>query len=290
VKGAVRGMGKRSMPLGGVVAGVVALNLLGGSAMAAAPAKAPKPQDVTAARTVIRAITRFDQTAVRREGAMTAAAKALVAQVKAGCADGIPASIANGTAQQQAVAFDLIFEGAFDLSLDSLHPVVGPGRVLSRSLGRVHFSKHAFTHDIHTIAKIQSTLLAMKASDLCADVKAAAANGFTADPPGTTAALKAFARVLAPGSKGVTGVLKGLKSDLTTDHDRAALKRLQTVDARYQKFSTNLGLKWGAKLGNILSPPSTGTGPGGFPTTPPPPPPTGSVRRARITSAFAALS
>ena len=115
------------MPLSGVVAGVIALNLLGGSAMAA-PASAPKPQDVKAARTVVRAITRFDQTAVRHEGAMTAAAKALVAQAQAGCAGGIPASIANGTAQQQAVAFDLIFEGAFDLSIDALHPVVHPAR------------------------------------------------------------------------------------------------------------------------------------------------------------------
>ncbi len=280
------------MPLSGVVAGAIVLGLLGGSAMAA-PATAPKPQDVKAARTVVRAITRFDQVAVRREGATTAAVKAMVAQTKAGCAGQIPASIANGTAQQQAVVFDLIFEGAFDLSLDALHPVVHPGRALSRSLAHVHFSKHAFTHAIHVIANTQSTLLALKPSDLCADVTAAAANGFAADPPGTTAALKGFAKVVAPPAKGITGVLKGLKSDLTSDRDRAALKHLQTVDARYQKFSTNLGLKWGAKLGNVLSPPPSGTGPGGFPTNPPPsppsPPPAGSARHAQMTSAFAAL-
>jgi hypothetical protein len=286
-------MGKRWMPLSGVVAGAIVLNLLGGSAMAA-PASAPKPQDVKAARTVIRAITRFDQTALHHEGAMTAAAKALVAQVQAGCAGGIPASIANGTAQQQGVAFDLIFEGAFDLSIDSLHPVAHPARALSRSLARVHFSKRAFTQDIHSIAKIQSILLGLKPSDLCADVKAAAANGFTADPPGTTAALEGFGKVLLPTSKGITGVLKSLKSDLTTDRDRAALKHLQTVDARYQKFSTNLGLKWGGKLGNVLSPPPSGSGNGGFPTNPPSPspplpPPAVSTRGAQMTSAFAAL-
>jgi hypothetical protein len=284
-------MGTRSISLGGVVAGVLALNLLGGSAIAAAPAKAPKPQDVTAARSVVRAISRFDQTAVRHEAAMTAAAKALVDQVQAGCAGGIPASIANGTAQQQAVAFDLIFEGAFDLSLDSLHPVVHPGQALSRSLARVHFSKRAFTRDIHAIAKIQGTLLALKPSDLCADVKAAAANGFTADPPGTTTALKGFAQVLSPTTKGITAVLKGLTSDLTSDRDRASLLHLQTVNARYQRFSTNLGLKWGQKLGNVLSPPASGSGNGGFPTTPPPapPPPTGSAGRSAMTSALAAL-
>jgi hypothetical protein len=278
-------MGKRSLPLSGVVAGAIVFGLLGGSAMAAPTA--PKPQDVKAARTVVRAITRFDQTAVRHEGAMTAAVKALVAQAQAGCAGGIPASIAHGTAQQQGVAVDLIFEGAFDLSLDSLHPVAHPGHALSRSLARVHFSKRTFTHDIHAIAKIQSVLLGLKPSDLCADVKAAAANGFTADPPGTTVALKGLAKVLVPTSKGITGVLKGLKADLTTDRDRAALEHLQTVDARYQKFSTNLGLKWGEKLGNVLSPPAPGSGNGGFPTNPPPP--AGSARRAQMTSAFAAL-
>ena len=124
-------------------------------------------------------------------------------------------------------------------------------------------------------------------------MKAAAANGFTADPPGTTAALKGFAKVFRPTSKGITAVLKSLRADLTTDRDRAALKHLQTVDARYQKFSTNLGLKWGAKLGNVLSPPPSGTGSGGFPTnpppSPPPPPPAGSARRATMTAAFAAL-
>jgi hypothetical protein len=281
-------MGKRWMPLSGVVAGAIALNLLGGSAVAA-PAAAPKPQDVKAARTVVHALTRFDETAVRREGAMTAAARDLVAQVKADCAGGIPASIANGTAQQQGVAFDLIFEGAFDLSLDSLHPVAHPGRALSRSLARVHFSKHAFTHDIHTIAKLQSILLGQTPSDLCADVKAAAANGFTADPPGTTGALTGFAKVFIPTSKGITGVLKSLKADLTTDRDRAALKHLQTVDARYQKFSDNLGLQWGTKLGNVLSPPPPGSGNGGFPTNPPPPPPAGSAQGAQMNSAFAAL-
>jgi hypothetical protein len=209
------------------------------------------------------------------------------------CAGAIPASVANGTAQQQAVAFDLIFEGAFDLSLDSLHPVAHPARALSRSLAHVHFSRRAFTHAIHAIAKIQSTLLGLKPSALCADVKAAAANGFTADPPGTTAALKGVAKVFIPTSKGIAGVLKSVKADLTTDRDRAALKRLQTVDARYQRFSANLGRKWGNKLGNVLSPPPSGGGSGGFPTNPPPPPSSageaGSVRRGQMTSAFAAL-
>src|ERR1700743_2624392 len=116
-------MGMKWKPLGGVVVGLVALVVLAGSALAAAPAAAPNPQNVKAARAVVRANTIFSLTALHREGAMTAAAKAMVAQVKAGCAGGIPASLANGTKQQQSIVFDLVFEGAFDLSLDVAGPI-----------------------------------------------------------------------------------------------------------------------------------------------------------------------
>ncbi len=263
---------------------VAALGVLGGSAAA----KAPKPGDVAAARKVIHAISRFDETAVHREGAMTAAAKALVAQVQAGCAGGIPSTVTNGTSQQQAVAFDLVFEAAFDLSLDVVVPVRQPGLVLAKQLDRVHFSTATFTRGIHNAAKIQRGILNLKQSDLCGDVKAAAANGFTGDPPGTTAFLGAFQRVVAPAATKVTTVLKKLAAYLTTTRDKAALTHLKTVDARYQKFATNLGTKWGAKLGAVLAPTSSGgSGSGGG--FPPPPPTTGSSRRAVVTDAFATL-
>jgi hypothetical protein len=272
----------RSVSLGGVVAGMIAVNLLGGSAMAATP---PEARDVAAARTVIRAITRFDQTALRHEGAMTAAAKALVAQVHAGCAGGLPPSVINGTAQQQAVAFDLVFESAFDLSLDVVHPLGHAALTMAKSLDRVHFSKRAFTRGIHATAKIQRVLLAIRPSDLCGDVKAAAAGGFAADAPGTTAFLKSFESLISGSAQSIPNTLKKIRAYLVTTGDRAALTRLQTVDSRYQKFSTKLVTKWGAKLGSVLTgaPPAGGTG--GFPTGPPTP----SITRTAMTAAFAAL-
>lgn len=268
-----------------LLASVVVTVVLGVSAMAATAATAPKPQDVTAARTVVGAITRFDQTALRHEGAMTAAAKALVAQAQAGCAGGLPASVINGTAQQQAVAFDLIFESAFDLSLDVVQPLDHAGLTLAKGLDRVHFSKRAFTRGIHTTAKLQRVLLAIKPSDLCGDVKAAAAGGFAADPPGTTAFLKSFGSLISAPAQSITDTLKKIRAYLVTKGDRAALKRLQTVDSRYQKFTTTLVTKWGATLGPVLTgaPPAGGTG--GFPTGPPPP----STTRSAMTASFAAL-
>lgn len=282
------GMGVRWMPLGGVVAGVVALNLLGGYALAAAPAKAPKPQDVKAARTVIRALTRFDQSSLRHEGAMTAAARATVAQVKAGCPGGIPASLANGTEKQQSVAFDVIFESAFDLTLNVNRPLAAATVSLSKRLAHVHFATRTLTRGIRQVAKLEGVLLKIKPSDLCADVKAAGANGFTADPPGTNRFLDSFARVIGDVATSPPNVLKRVKNLLRTDRDKTALKRLQQLSAREDKFSNKLGAEWARKLAAVLSPRSPGGGTGGFPTNPPPPA-TGALRRARVLSALSVI-
>ena len=155
---------------------------------------------------------------------------------------------------------------------------------------RVHFSNRAFTHRIHNTGKAQRLLVAIQPSDLCADVKAAAAGGFAADAPGTTAFLKGVDR-LDPGPlESIPTIIKKVRADLLTESDRAALKRLQKVDARFQTFSANLGLRWGDNLGKVLTsaPPAAGSGTGGgFPSGPPPPPPASSP--AMMTAALAAL-
>jgi hypothetical protein len=243
---------------------------------------------VAAARTVVRVFTRFDETALHREHAMTAAARAWVAQVKAGCAGTIPSTIANGTKTQQAVYFDLVVEEALDLTLRALHPVDHAALVFTKGLDHVHFSRRAFTRAIHDTAAAQRVLLALKPSDLCTDVKAAAAGGFAADAPGTTAFLKGIDRLNPGPTVSVSGVIKTTKPDLLTKSDQAAVKRLRKVDARYIKFSANLGVKWGLRLAKVLlsPPPAGGTGgTGGFPVHPPPPP--ASVRQAMGAAAFA---
>jgi hypothetical protein len=277
-------MGMRSVPLGGVAAGAIALGLLGGSAMAAIPATAPKPRDVAAARSLIRAMTRYDQTVLQHKGAMAAAAKAMVAQVKAGCAGAITSSPDNGTPRQQAVFFDLVIEGVSDLTIDILHPVDHATTAFANGLDRVHISKRLLTRGIHATAKAQRGFVSVKPSDFCADVKVAVAGGFAADAPGTTDFLKILQRATSSSAKPVPNLFKSIKPYLLTRRDRAALKRLQTIDARYQNFSLNLGEKWAVKLARVLSaPPPARGGTGGFPTNPPPP----ASSPAAMTAAFA---
>jgi hypothetical protein len=56
--------------------GVLALGLWCGSAAAAVPAQAPSARDVSSARAVVTALTRYDQTALRLRGRFAAAARA----------------------------------------------------------------------------------------------------------------------------------------------------------------------------------------------------------------------
>jgi hypothetical protein len=270
------------VPLGGVVVGAVVLNLMGGAAMAAAP----KPADVASARTLVSTVTRFDKTALKHEREMTAAAKAVVAKVQAACPGSIPSSVANGTPAQQGVAFDLVLEGSFDLSIAVIHPLDHAALALAKGLDRAHFSKRAFSRGVHATATLQRRFVALEPTDFCGDVKAAAAGGFAADAPGTTAFLKRLQNLGSSSALGVPAIVKKVKPYLLTAHDRAALKRLKTVDARYQKFATNLGLTWGTRLGSVLAgSPPPGGGTGGFPTGPPSPSSMGTA----LTRAFAAL-
>ena len=105
--------------------------------------------------------------------------------------------------QQQAVAFDLVFEGVVDLSLAPSIRSITPRLSLANGLQpRPLHQDRRSRAGIHAIAKLQHALLTLPSSDLCADVKAAAANGFAADPPGTTASLKRFSGVLVSSPKG----------------------------------------------------------------------------------------
>lgn len=181
---------------------------------------------------------------------------------------------------------EAVVAGGFDLTLDSLHPIDRAALALSHSLDRIHFTAGKLTRGIHATAKAQRAILALKPSDLCGDVKAAAAGGFTADPPGTTAFLAALGRMISGSAEPLPNVLEKVKAYLTTTRDRRALTHATTVNARYEKFSIKLALRWGNKLGSALvSAPLPGGGTPGFPTNPP----ASSSTRTAVSAAFAAL-
>ncbi|HEY1715127.1 MAG TPA: hypothetical protein VGG07_19650 [Solirubrobacteraceae bacterium] len=239
----------RSIRLG--VGVVVAVAALSGPAIAA-PSTAPKPRDVAAARPVVNALVRFDQAALARQSAVMAAAKAAVAQVQAGCAAAIPKAAQHGTGTQQSVVQDVLVEGALDVSLAANHPLAAPLRQVATRLAAAHFSSPALTRGFQNTARANRLVLSLTPTDLCADVKAAAAAGFAADPPGTTAALKRIARLSSAHGLGLSLIPSKLAPYLVTARDRGALAHLKTLNARYVTAIQGGELTWERKLGSAL--------------------------------------
>jgi hypothetical protein len=242
----------RSVRLGFGAGVVVACAALGGSAIAAAPANAPKSRDVAAARSVLSALTRFDQAALARRSAAMGAAKDAVAQVQAGCAGAIPRSAQRGTGTQQSVVQDVLAEGALDVSLAANRPLAGPLREVATRLAAAHFSSHALTRGFQNTARANRLVLSLTPTDLCADVKAAAAAGFDADPPGTTGALKHIATLSSAHGLGISLIPSKLAPYLVTTRDRGALAQLKTLNARYVSAIQGGELTWERKLGSVL--------------------------------------
>lgn len=230
---------------------VVAVAALGGPAVAA-PATAPKPRDVAAARSVVSALERFDQEALARRSSVTAAAKAAVAQVQAGCPGAIPKSAQEGTGTQQAVVQDLLTEGALDVSLAANQPLAGPLRVVATRMAGAHFSSRGLSLAFRRTAQANRFVLSLRPTDLCADVTAAAAAGFDADPPATTSALKHVATLSSSHGLDLKVIPSKLAPYLAGARDRSALAHVKSLNTRYEKAIQGVELTWERKLGSAL--------------------------------------
>ena len=233
------------------VGGVAAVAALGGPAIAAT-STAPKPRDVAAARSMVTALTRFDQEALARENAVTAAAKAAVAQVQTGCPGAIPKSAQDGTGTQRAVVQDLLTEGALDVSLAANEPLAGPLRVVATRLAGAHFSSRALSRAFSRTAQANRFVLSLRPTDLCADVTAAAADGFDADPTATTSALKHVATLSSSHALALSLIPSKLAPYLGATRERSALAHLKTLNGRYVSAIQGTELTWERKLGSAL--------------------------------------
>jgi hypothetical protein len=235
-----------------VVGGVVALTGLGGAAVAATSVKAPERQDVAAARSVITALGRFDQAALDRQSAATSAAKAAVASVQRGCDGAIPKSAQNGTGTQQSVVQDLLAEASLDVSLAVNRPLSRPLRDVAASLGAAHFSSRSLSRAFEETSRLNHFVTTLSPTDLCADVKAAAAGHFDADPPATTTALKHISFLSSSHALSLAEIPGKLAPFLVTARDRAALSHVKALNARYGKVIRGVELTWERRVGSVL--------------------------------------
>ena len=240
----------RSVLAGLTVAGAIAVAGAGGPAVAVA--SAPTRQDVATARSVIKAVAAYDQAALARQAPATAAAKTEVAQVKAGCAGAIPASAINGTGTQQSVVSDLLAEASLDVSLAVNQPLLRPLRTVARSLGAARFSSRSLSSAFQETARVNHFVTTLSPTDLCADVKAAAADRFNADPPATTTALRHISFLSTSKALSLGAIPSKVAPFMTTSRDRAALAHVKSLNARYEKGIRGAEVTWERKLESVL--------------------------------------
>jgi hypothetical protein len=209
-----------------------------GSLVMSAPAvaKAPNPRDVTAARRLIAAETRFDRAFLAHRAAIAKAGKGYATMVKTRCPGALPESVAvHGTPRQRSVVKDLVKEAALGLFAADTRSVIGAERRFVHAVNRVHFTRPSLIIAAASIA--QGSKPVMPGTDLCADVKSAAAAGFTADPPGTARAVRVARQVSAGQAPYVPA---GIKPYLITPGDRAAAQTARALNTRVNNFTVNL--------------------------------------------------
>jgi hypothetical protein len=216
---------------------------------APAAAMAPKARDVTATRRFIAAETRFDRAELARGGAITKATNAYLRRVKAGCAGDMPVTLSTGgPPPQRKVYLDLVKEASFDLYAASTRPVQHAELGLLHALRRVHFTQPRLAGVVSEIVLGNEPATP---NNLCADVKAAQAAHFAAEPAGTARLLRRVAPQLSGGTS--TQLPGGLRPYLITSADQAAYKTLQALDKRYAAFTNTFVLTETVRLVSILT-------------------------------------
>jgi hypothetical protein len=235
-----------------LVAGVAALvvSLVGPVTTAVAKA-APNPKDTTAARRLIGELTRYDRSIIAAESRIRAAANREIAQVSAGCNGLLPVSLETmGNAQQKKVWTALILEATIDQGIADSRSLVATERRDARTLGRLHFSRGAVNRRVTRYVKVAKATLALKPTNLCAHVAAAAAARDVVIPAATRRFNAAFNRL---ASVDAADLITAVKPFVVRAVDKAAMRRAVKLDTQIENFELSFGVKALVKLASALN-------------------------------------
>jgi hypothetical protein len=233
------------------LAGVLILPIA--SANAAVKVKPPSHRDVLAARALIQAQAGFYKAGLATRRETTAAVDAQVTDVKQACAAALPATLLDGGTAKRTVYRQLFTEGSFDLGLVALRPIGDAIASEVRALDRIHFSRRAVNRDLRELARSQRASLMVEPTDLCADIKAAAAGGSTIVPAPTTQLIDRVHSLEAAPAPSFDQLVTDIQPDVVTRGDAAAVKRLRGLGIRYTDFLLGLGVDAGRKLADALN-------------------------------------
>ena len=157
------------------------------------------------------------------------------------CPNALPATLSDGPKRQQVVSKEMLTEAAYDIALAASRPINHAALVEADGLDRLHFRRRAATRDAREIARGQRLTAALKTSDLCGDLQATAAAGFTSVPPATRAFVAGVDRVFSIPAPSFDDLQKDLRPYLTTRRNKAAVRRVRGLGRRYTEFAFTLG-------------------------------------------------
>jgi hypothetical protein len=221
--------------------------------IAGATAKTPSARDVTSARRLMHDLARFYQAGLDTRTQANADVDAAIKLIEHGCPNALPASLDAGPKRRQMVSMQMLTEAAYDIALVATQPTDHAAIVEADGLDRLHFSRRVATRDAREVARGQRLTAGLKTSDLCGDLLAAAANGFTSVPPTTRHFLEVVNQAFSVPAPSFGDLNKDFGPYLISRRDKAAFKRVRDLSARYTEFAFTLGLDAGGKLVSVLT-------------------------------------
>jgi len=209
---------------------VVALVLL-----AAAPAALGASGDASASQAYVRANYALVAVGHARLASAEDTLQGLLKRMRSEC----PMVVA-GSPQDEA-SEKLTWEIAATMRLVVFRRIAGPIGAFARTVGRLHWSDGALTRGVHDYARRLNAEATAPAPDLCADLRAWKASGYTKLPSDTLPFDNSYYPVQAIGM-----LPKGKLAPSLSPAERPLLQRTSQLEGQLLDFEANAVETWGS--------------------------------------------
>jgi hypothetical protein len=199
---------------------------------------APSPTVAADDRATTAAYVRANYTLVAsahaRQGASEAALRSLLERVRRECPNVVAGSPQNEASEK------LTWEIAATMRVVAFHRVTGPIGAFARTVRKLRWSNAGLTHSVRDYARRLNAEATTTAPDICADLRAWAASGYTKLPSGTLPFINAFYPVQAIGMLPKRQLAPYLPRSLT-----GVLQRTNQLEGQLSDFEANAVETWG---------------------------------------------
>jgi hypothetical protein len=204
---------------------------------------------------LIAAVSGFYEAGLRTRHQARADVNHVIVDFKRRCPHVIPFEAVSGTEHQLSVAHQLTVEESADLGLAVSAPVVPAAIHEAAVLKRLRFRSARANRDARQLARSQLLMSAVRPSDGCADLRAAASNHYEHVPAATRRLVTRFLDALGSHTPLFVELKKDLGLDLptATRHDRIAFTHMRSLVDAYYGFADGVLFRAERKLASVLA-------------------------------------